>query len=434
MEQMKRVLLVSFLILSALIITACSGKSDSETTENENNNDASEEEQVTIVYATGVDTTGATQSQIEAFEQAHPHINVEYREMPADTGQQHDQYVTMFSSQSSEVDVYNGDIIWTAEFAQANYALELDRFIEADSIDLDSHFEGPIQAGNYNGRQWALPVYMNASFLYYRTDITDTPPATWDELIKQAEKMQGEEGTEFGYLLQGSQYEGMVTNFIEIIASYGGSVIDEDNNVVINSPETIKGLEKFAEIVQSDFVPGNILNFQEIETENAWIAGDSVFARNWTYMQSSSNDEERSEVAGNVEIAPIPAGDEGSSSALGGWMAMINRYSEHPEESWELVKFLAGEEGQKIGAIQGARAPTIESLYDDSEVQSAGPLFSNPSFVEGLSVAVPRPVSPIYPEISEIIQIEVSRVLTGEQTAEQAVENMESQLKEALAD
>ncbi|WP_066187855.1 MULTISPECIES: ABC transporter substrate-binding protein [Gracilibacillus] len=442
MLSTKKGLLSVLLILLALFIAACSGDSGSEngaSGDDEGNNAAENEgaseeneEEVTIVYATGVDTTGATQRQIEVFEEEHPHINVEYREMPADTGQQHDQYVTMFSSQSDEVDVFNGDVIWSAEFAQANYAMELDRFIEADGIDLEAHFNGPIQAGNYDGKQWSLPVYVNASFLYYRTDITDTPPETWDELIEQSEQLQGEGGTEFGYLMQGSQYEGLVTNFVEIIASYGGNVIDENNNVVVNSPETIKGIEKLAEIVQSDFVPGNILNFKEIETENAWIAGDSVFARNWTYMQSSSNDEERSDVAGNVEIAPIPAGDEGTASALGGWMAMINRYSEHPEESWELVKFLSSAEGQKIGAVEGARAPTVESIYDDPEVQEAGPLFSNPSFIEGLRTAVPRPVSPIYPEISEIIQIEVSRVFTDEQTAEEAAENMQSKIEEAM--
>ncbi|GAB2536129.1 ABC transporter substrate-binding protein [Gracilibacillus alcaliphilus] len=433
MEVAKKVTLFFLLFVFASLIMACGGGDNTENTEGTGNGEENAEE-VTIVYATGVDTTGSTLKQIEAFEEAHPHINVEYREMPADTGQQHDQYVTMFSSQSSEVDVFNGDVIWTAEFAQANYALELDRFIAADGIELDRHFDGPIQAGNFDGKQWALPAYVNASFFYYRTDITDTPPATWDDLIEQAGALQGEEGTEFGYVLQAAQYEGLVTNFIEIIASYGGYVLDEDNNVIINSPETIKGLEKLAEIVGSDFVPGNILNFQEIETENAWIAGDAVFARNWTYMQSSSDDDERSEVVGNVEIAPLPAGDEGTASALGGWMAMINRYSEHPEEAWELVKFLASEEGQKILAVEGARAPTVKALYDDADVQAAGPLFANPDFVEGLSTAVPRPVSPIYPEISEIIQIEVSRVLVGEQTAEQAAENMQSQIENAMAD
>ncbi|GAB2536135.1 ABC transporter substrate-binding protein [Gracilibacillus alcaliphilus] len=442
MQQTKKLLLLGLLSLFAVFMVACSGDDGSESETNDTGSDnasdesasESEGEEVTIVYATGVDTTGKVQAQIEEFMELHPNITVDYREMPSDTGQQHDQYVTMFSSQSSEIDVFNGDVIWPAEFAQANYALELDRFIEADGFDLEAHFDGPIQAGNFNGRQWALPLYIDASFLYYRTDITDTPPATWDELIEQAEALQGEGDTQFGYITQASQYEGLVTNFVEIIASYGGAVVDENNEVVVNSPETIKGLEKLAEIVQSDFVPGNILNFQEIETENAWIAGDSVFARNWPYMQSSSSDEERSSVVDNVDIAPLPAGDEGSSSALGGWMAMINRYTEHPEESWELVKYLAGEEGQKTGAIVGNHAPTIESLYDDPEVQEAAPLFQNPQFVEGLSAAVPRPVSPIYPEISDIIQIEVSQVLTGEQTAEQAAENMQSKMEAAMAE
>ncbi|WP_066187852.1 MULTISPECIES: ABC transporter substrate-binding protein [Gracilibacillus] len=443
MIQMKRLLLLGLLVLFAVFVVACGGDSGSESDnagsdENESGSeeggDAEEGEEVTIVYATGVDTTGKVEAQIEEFEELNPNITVDYREMPSDTGQQHDQYVTMFSSQSSEIDVFNGDSIWPAEFAQANYALELDRFIEADGYDLDAHFDGPIQAGNFDGKQWALPLFIDASFLYYRTDVTDTPPTTWDELIEQAGELQGEGGTEFGYITQANQYEGLVTNFVEIIASYGGAVLDENDEVVVDSPETVKGLEKLAEIVQSDFVPGNILNFQEIETENAWIAGDSVFARNWPYMQSSSSDEERSEVVDNVDIAPLPAGDEGSASALGGWMAMINRYTEHPEESWELVKYLAGEPGQKTGAIVGNHAPTIESLYDDPEVQEAAPLFQNPEFVEGLSQAVPRPVSPIYPEISDIIQIEVSLVLTGEQTAEQAAQNMQTKIEDAMAE
>ncbi|WP_252315174.1 hypothetical protein [Sinobaca sp. H24] len=55
---------------------------------------------------------------------------------------------------------------------------------------------------------------------------------------------------------------------------------------------------------------------------------------------------------------------------------MINKSSEHIEESWELVKFLSSEEGQKIGALEGARAPTIESLYEDEDVTEANELFA----------------------------------------------------------
>lgn len=433
---MKRMLGILLLLGLALVLVACNNSSPDESTdENDSNNSEEakgEEEQVTIVYARGVDTTPASDAVIKAFEEKFPNIKVEQREMPSDTGQSHDQYVTAFSSQSAEIDVFNADVIWPAEFAQANYALELDRFIEKDGINLEEYFPGTVQAGKFDGKQWAMPQYTDAGVFYYRTDIVDTPPETWDDLIAQSEELKGEEGTEFGYLMQAAQYEGLITNAIEFIASYGGEVVNDNNEVVVDSPETVKALEKMKEVVGSDFVPSNILNFMEIETENAWIEGKSVFARNWPYLMSSSNDEERSNVVDNVEMTTMPAGDEGSASALGGWMTMINRYSEHPEEAWEFVKFISGPEGQKISALEGGRAPTIEALYDDEEVQAVSSLFANPEFREVLQTAVPRPVTPIYPEISDIMQIEISKVLTGDQSAQDAATNMQTKMEAAM--
>ncbi|WP_077624611.1 ABC transporter substrate-binding protein [Sediminibacillus massiliensis] len=447
MKLYKKSVSFFLLMILALFLAACNNSEQSsgdggteepqDTTEDTSGDSGGEgteesDEQVTIVYARGVDTTGANEKLVAAFEEQHPNINVEYREMPSDTGQQHDQYVTEFSGGSAEIDVFDADVIWPAEFAQANYALELDRFIEQDGIDMEQYFPGTVAAGNFNGKQWAMPKFSDAGMLYYRSDIVEEPPATWDELIEQAGQYQGEEGTSSGYLMQAAQYEGLVCNAVEFIQSYGGQVINENNEVVVNSPETIKAIEKMQEIVGSDFVPDNILNFQEVETETAFIEGNAVFARNWPYMQASANDEERSSVVDNVEVTTLPEGDAGSASTLGGWMAMINRHSEHPQEAWEFVKFMTGEEGQKITAIEGGSPPTIPALYDDPEVQEAGALFDNPDFVEVLENAVPRPVTPIYPEISDIMQIELSKALTGDQTAEEAASNMETKITEAM--
>lgn len=442
MKSWKKLLLMILLFGLVMLMAACNGEDDTESTdaedtgdeaETETNGDTEEEpEKVTLVYARGLDTTGANEKLVQAFEEKFPHIKIEYREMPADTGESHDQYVTMFSSQSSEIDVFDADVIWPAEFAQANYVLELDRFIERDGIDMDAYFPGTVAAGNYNGKQWAMPKFTDAGVFYYRTDIVDDPPETWDKLIEMASELQGTNNTEFGYIMQAAQYEGLITNAIEFIASYGGQIIDEDNNVVVDSPETIKAIEKMQEIVNSDFVPDNILNFQEVETENAFIEGNSVFARNWPYMQASSEDESRSKVVGNVAITTLPAGDAGVASALGGWMGMINRYTEHPEEAWEFLKFMSGPEGQKITAIDGGSAPTLKALYEDEEVKNARPLFANPEFVETLDNAVPRPVTPIYPVVSDIMQIELSKALTGDQTAEETVQNMQAKIEEAM--
>src|SRR5699024_12859500 len=112
-----------------------------------------EEEAVSLTYARGVDTTGATEVLTEAFEEEHPNINIEFQEMPSDSGDQQDQYVTAFSADSAEIDVFDADVIWPVQFAQADYALELVRFIEEDDIDMDEYFPGPVEAGDFKGKQ-----------------------------------------------------------------------------------------------------------------------------------------------------------------------------------------------------------------------------------------------------------------------------------------
>ncbi|PTM59942.1 ABC transporter substrate-binding protein [Desmospora activa] len=423
MKAWRKVLSIGTAALLVFSLAACGQSTDKA--------DGGDGDVVTITYARGKDQTGASTKLIEAFEEAHPNIKVEFKEMPSDTGVSHDQYVTMFSGGSDEIDVFDLDVIWPAEFAQAGYLQPLDRFIEKDGIKLDEYVQGAVDAGNYNGRQWAMPKFLDAGLLYYRTDLVDNPPQTWDELIEQAEDLKGEGGTKYGYLLQGKQYEGLVCNFIEFIGSYGGEVLDKEGKVAINSPETVKGLNKMMEIAQSDFVPGNVTALTEVETDAIYGEGEAVFDRQWPYHFAKMN-EEGSKVKGKVEIAPLPAGDAGSAAALGGWSSGINANSKHKQEAWEFIKFMNGPEGQKISAVDGGLAPTLLPLYEDDKVKQASPLFDSDDYVEGISNAISRPVSPEYPKISDVIQTEVSSAIAGKQTAEQAVKNMDKKLKEII--
>src|SRR5699024_12717965 len=103
--------------------------------------------------------------------------------MPSDTGEQHDQYVTAFSAKSSEIDVFDADSIWPAEFAQANYELELDRFIEADNIDMDAYFPGQVESGNFIVKQWEMPKFLDYVVIFSRSYIVDNSTVPFDDII-----------------------------------------------------------------------------------------------------------------------------------------------------------------------------------------------------------------------------------------------------------
>lgn len=423
MKHLKKLIAISMVCCMVFVLAAC-GASTEET--------AKKEDTVTITYARGKDVTDGTKKLVEAFEKKHPNIKVKVKEMPADTGQNHDQLVTMLSSKSEEIDVIELDVIWPAEFSQAGYLQPLDRYMQKDSFPVDKYIKGGIEAGNVNGQQYALPRFVDAGLLFYRKDLVKTPPKTWDELITQAKQLKGQDGTKFGYLMQAKQYEGLVCNFIEFAGSYGGKILDEKGNVVVNSPETIKGLKKMMEITQSDFVPSNISTFMENESHTSFVEGEAPFLRNWPYVYAVAQDKKQSKVVDNIDVAPLPKGDQDSAATLGGWMSGINKYSKHKKEAWEFIKFVTSPEGQRIAAQYGGSAPTYLPAYDDPEVQKSNPLFANKNFVEGVSKAIPRPVTAIYPAISDAMQVELSKAVVGNQSAEDTIKNIEAKLKALL--
>lgn len=127
MKKLKKISkVISTSLALSLVLAACSDKE--EVSSNKSGGD--KDEKVTIVYARGKDDTQGTTAMVEAFEKKYPNIDVKFKEMPADTGKQHDAYVTAFNANSDEIDVIDLDVIWPAEFAQAGFLMPLDRFME----------------------------------------------------------------------------------------------------------------------------------------------------------------------------------------------------------------------------------------------------------------------------------------------------------------
>src|SRR5207244_5996933 len=110
------------------------------------------------------------------------------------------------------------------------------------SRDPTNYLPVPLKSCTYNGQIVAAPMRTDLGVLYYRTDIISTAPSTWNDLTSMAQSNKSK--TKYGYVWQGSQYEGLVCDFVEVLAGYGGSVLDPSNSkkVTINSPERVQAL------------------------------------------------------------------------------------------------------------------------------------------------------------------------------------------------
>ena len=376
-----------------------------------------------IVYARGMDETDATAHMIEAYNNQSEGIQVVYQELPYDPDTRYGQVSAVMAAGGGDYDVFDGSFVWTAEFAVKGYIMALDSLIAWDGIDTSLYMPGAMAAVTYEDQIWGLPQSVSAGVLYFRNDIVDTPPQTWDELVEQASDLQNAEDGLWGYVMAGRPSEDLVSEAAEFIHTYGGQIMDEKGRIVLDSPQSIAGLNQMREVFNSGIAPDTYTKLSESDTAAEFIRGDAVFMRNWSNNWSIAN-QSNSAVKDHFAIAPLPAGDAGSKTALRGVAAMLSAQSHYPEEAWDFIKFAAGFEGQKMNALEASKFPTLTAVLADTEVIAANPHFTSESFVAAITDAVPFPATPYHKELSYIMQDELYSFLVNKQEAEAAATNI----------
>jgi multiple sugar transport system substrate-binding protein len=364
--------------------------------------------------------------QLARFAERHPEVRVELRMTPDAADHRHQLYVQWLNARLAEPDVLQLDIIWTAEFAAAGWILPLTVTTE----ETEDFFPAAIDANRWAGRLYALPWFVDAGLLYWRTDLFDHAPASLDELRRHARDAVRDGRTPFGLAWQGARYEGLVTVFLEHLTAFGGEILDRHGSVTVDRPEAVRALTFMRDSVHADgSVPVSALTWQEEQVRFAFQGGQAAFMRNWPYAWALLQNDAESRVTGRIGIAPFPAADGGRpAAALGGAQLAVNRYSNHPELALALIAFLTAPEQMLERASIAAQLPARRSLYGTPELGRALDLPLDQVRL-ALDAAVSRPVTPVYSELSELLQVRLHRALTRQQEPEQALRDAAREIR-----
>jgi trehalose/maltose transport system substrate-binding protein len=358
---------------------------------------------------------------------------LEYISRPNDASATLQQFQQYWAAKSGDVDVYMIDVIWPG--IAAPHAVDLKKYFKEDEIK--QHFPRIIENNTVGGKLVGWPFFTDAGVLYYRTDLLEKygykeAPKTWEELMEMAKKIQDGERKDGkadfqGFVFEGKASESVTCNAIEWIYSYGGgTIIDPDKKVTINNPNAIKALD-VAKSWVGTISPQGVVSYGEEEARNIWQNGGSAFMRNWPYAYALSADP-KSPISGKFDATVLPKGGANGKNAacLGGWQLMVSAYSKNPEVAADLVRYLCSTEAQKKRAIDLSQLPTRPDVYKDPEVLAKNKWFANA--VEILNNAIARPSTVTkadYNQVSTAFFQGVNKVLSGGETAQQAVTDVE---------
>ena len=375
---------------------------------------------------------------IKAFNQVYPNIHVTLTSAPTNTDTNRATLATEISGGSSTPDVFMGDVIWPAQFGAHQLAVPLSDYLPASYW---AQFAPGLVAGaSYKGKVYGSPLFEDQGFMYYRKDLLAkeglAPPTTWEQLESDAQKLQKAGLVKYGFVWQGASYEGLTCNFMEYLASAGGTATNSTyTTATLDSPAAIKAVTFMRSLVTSGVSPAAITTFQEPQALATFQTGNAAFMRNWDYAYDASISAAAGGklTASQVGVEPMPAfagQPTPGYSNIGGWNMYINPHSKNVAADLTFIKFLASPTAQNILAADYGEIPTTIAVRNSAKTAALNPVLA----IVSKTKLVPRPAgTPNYPALSTAIYTNVNAALAGSTSPSAAMSAAESQANTALS-
>jgi multiple sugar transport system substrate-binding protein len=230
-----------------------------------------------------------------------------------------------------------------------------------------------------DGKKWiGIGLGAAGSYMVYRQSHLkaagfETFPKTTGDFLKMLQALK-EKGTPGGFALGNATGDGLWTNWL--VWSHGGKLVDKDNKVVIDSPETMKALE-YAKELYATFIPGT-LSWLDPNNNKAFLDGQISCTNNGIsiyYAAKNSKDDKVKEMAADIQHASFPIGPVGTPTESHLFFnQMIFKYTKYPQAAKEFLRFMMEQE-QFDPWLTGAGGYIAQPLaaYEKSSVWTVDP-------------------------------------------------------------
>ncbi len=363
-------------------------------------------------------------------------VTLEIVEAPYDD--LYSKLVTAFKANDSTYDLIMMDDPWMPKFGTDGSLSDLGALGIAPDSDIPQVVwdvgtwpppRGPVPPSEKSKPKQLLgaTIVGNVEMFMYRSDLTPTAPASYDEVLANA-KAQNKPGTVAGYIIRGKATNPVVADFLPILWSQGGDVFDENWNVVLDNDASKAAINFLVNdlkaVAQTD--PGST---DASDRDKIMANGQGYQSSVWPgEINTAVLDPAVTKVAGKVTFIPIPKGKSGKGvGMMGNWLLGIPKASKNQQAAADFIKWMLQKDTQLTYA-KNQGIPSRTSILKDASLTTANPYF--PVLADALQ-APPnwRPRTDQWNAVETIIGTHLNKALTGGETADQAATGAATEIR-----
>lgn len=302
------------------------------------------------------------------------------------------------------------------QFSELGVLEPLDQYITKEFREL--RVENVLETAKIKGVQYGVPMGFSSRALYYRTDLIKTPPKNWDELFKVASEVTAKNPKIHGFSIPADITHG-ADELLNFIYQNGGRVVDSKGNYTLNTPENIKTFEYLSKFGKEGLIPDPVGTARK-DLPQLFQNGDIAM---FISLPSAKETLDSTKDKYPYATALLPAG-----STMGETLVTdsytISAISKHKKEAWNFIEF-AGQFEYQNDIDKKAWFPILKEEQKEERYHTD---FIKP-FNEMIQYGVPEPHVANWDLFNEAFIEAAQKVLTGQATAEEALNAAQKQLE-----
>lgn len=314
--------------------------------------------------------------------------------------------------------------------SQLAFLAPLDSLIETSS--LEDFVPLLLDMASVNGSLYGLPRNLDVRLLHYRTDLIASPPATWDELLELARRLNSPPD-HYGFLFPGRE-SGLFGTFFELAEMAGARLFPEDLVPDIENEAGRWALGLVRTFYAEGLVPRELPDWHYDKVHECFRAGRAAMVGDWPGYYSLYRDASLSRVHDRLGLSPYPKGPADKSLAYGGGhMFALTRRGVNNPDALKLLLHLTAAEHQLLEARNGCvpvRRSVMRKLQSEADADNRARLGMLDEVIAEHILVPPKFAA--YPDVEDVLWHTVQQVMIGQLNVDAGLQLMRAQIKQIV--